>query len=203
MIAELDIEAKADAVKRFWEAVRSGETAISYLPVALFDLLDTDSWREFDLGWGVERPATFREFVEDHLKIRPAKTVSDLLDKHPDPTIRNRGVRLFNEALEGALAPHGDAARIVPGLAQPDIVRLGEPGYGNSRAHGLARLARDRPDLLERVEAGEMSTNAACLEAGWRRKKVQVPVEDMEALAKVLRRHLSEEQVRELGSLLI
>jgi hypothetical protein len=42
--------------------------------------------------------------------------------------------------------------------------------YGTA-AHWQARLRRDRPDLAERVEAGELSANAAALEAGFRHKR--------------------------------
>jgi hypothetical protein len=38
------------------------------------------------------------------------------------------------------------------------------------RAYDLARLKRDRPDLAEKVIAGELSANAAAIEAGFRKK---------------------------------
>lgn len=41
---------------------------------------------------------------------------------------------------------------------------------GTSASYTLARLARDRPDLLKRVQANELSANAAAIEAGWRKK---------------------------------
>jgi hypothetical protein len=41
--------------------------------------------------------------------------------------------------------------------------------YGETRAYTLARLERDRPDLAERVIAGDLSANAAAIEAGFRR----------------------------------
>lgn len=41
---------------------------------------------------------------------------------------------------------------------------------GTSRAYTLSRLERDRPDLFEQVCAGELSANAAAIEAGWRKK---------------------------------
>jgi hypothetical protein len=46
---------------------------------------------------------------------------------------------------------------------------------GNTAAYTLARLKRDRPDLAERVVAGELSANAAAIEAGFRKK--QTPLE--------------------------
>ena len=41
---------------------------------------------------------------------------------------------------------------------------------GNSKAYTVSRLKRDRPDLFEKVVAGELSANKAAIEAGFRRK---------------------------------
>jgi hypothetical protein len=42
---------------------------------------------------------------------------------------------------------------------------------GTERAYTLARLRRDHPELAERVIAGEISANAAAIEAGFRKKR--------------------------------
>jgi hypothetical protein len=52
---------------------------------------------------------------------------------------------------------------------KPDNVSV--DSFGNSKAYTLARLDRDRPELAERVRAGELSANAAAIEAGFRRKR--------------------------------
>ncbi|MRH77798.1 hypothetical protein GH984_03690 [Spiribacter sp. C176] len=46
--------------------------------------------------------------------------------------------------------------------------------YGTSVGHTVARLKRDRPDLAKEVIDGTMSPNAAAIEAGFRKRKVQV-----------------------------
>jgi hypothetical protein len=51
-----------------------------------------------------------------------------------------------------------------------DNVREVKPKYGNSRVFALERLSRQRPDLFRRVEKGELSANAAAIEAGFRKK---------------------------------
>jgi KilA-N domain len=51
---------------------------------------------------------------------------------------------------------------------------------GTSADYTRKRLKRDRPDLLERVAEGEMSLNAAAIEAGFR--KVKTPLEQVMAL---------------------
>jgi hypothetical protein len=43
---------------------------------------------------------------------------------------------------------------------------------GNSRAYTLDRLHRERPDLYARVLVGELSANAAAIEAGFRKLKL-------------------------------
>jgi hypothetical protein len=43
------------------------------------------------------------------------------------------------------------------------------PNRGNNPTYALKRLKRDRPDLAEKVIAGELSTNAAAIEAGFRK----------------------------------
>ena len=45
-----------------------------------------------------------------------------------------------------------------------------EPKGGNGKTYTLRRLARDNPDLLAKVESGELSANAAAIEAGFRKK---------------------------------
>jgi hypothetical protein len=41
---------------------------------------------------------------------------------------------------------------------------------GTSRQAAVRRLRKDRPDLLEKVKAGELSANAAAIEAGFRKR---------------------------------
>jgi hypothetical protein len=47
--------------------------------------------------------------------------------------------------------------------------------WGNSAAAALRRLDKDRPDLHKRVLAGEMSANAAMVEASFRKKPKRKP----------------------------
>lgn len=49
---------------------------------------------------------------------------------------------------------------------------------GTSRAAGLRRLRKDRPDLHQQVIDGELSVNAACVKAGFRKKKT--PLEQLQ-----------------------
>ena len=51
-----------------------------------------------------------------------------------------------------------------------DNISNGLVDHGTSKAYTVSRLKRDRPDLFEKVVAGELSANKAAIEAGFRRK---------------------------------
>lgn len=50
----------------------------------------------------------------------------------------------------------------------PNNVRINK--FGNDTDYTLRRLARDAPEMLDRIEAGELSVNAAAIQAGIRKK---------------------------------
>lgn len=65
-----------------------------------------------------------------------------------------------------------------------------------------ARIARDRPDILARMKAGEFkSVRAAAREAGFVKERVSVPKAPAGAAA-AIKRHFSESEVREIVELL-
>ena len=62
----------------------------------------------------------------------------------------------------------------------------------NSERHSkpgtLRRLARSHPDLLARVESGELSANAAAVQAGIRKPMKSIPVDTPDAAIRALLR---------------
>lgn len=60
---------------------------------------------------------------------------------------------------------------------------------GTQAAYTLARLKRDRPDLAKEVIDGTKSPNAAAIEAGFRKRKVQIEPTP-EAVQKMLDKYL-------------
>jgi len=67
--------------------------------------------------------------------------------------------------LSEGLADHGGDR-----TKQVDNVNLNQPKGGNSSTYTLKRLKRDNPRLAEQVIKGELSANAAAIEAGFRKK---------------------------------
>lgn len=178
-------------------------------PAALFELLaytvETGAWRVVDHGF-----TSFREFVEAPFPPgigMPADRLRALLEKfrHPhedppkrDPELADRLAAMRREVtrlLDEPLARPG--GKRVPG--QGDNITLQR---GTSASYVRRRLARDRPDLYERVRAGDISANAAAIEAGFRTPTMSVP-QEVSALADTLRRKLSAAERRALAERLL
>lgn len=74
---------------------------------------------------------------------------------------------------------------------------------GDSSEYLTARIARDRPDILEDMQAGKYkSVRAAALDAGIVRPRFTVPADDVRAIARALVRHLTIDQIEELTAIL-
>ena len=176
-------------------------------PASLFELLahtvETGAWRVVDQGF-----ASFREFVEAPFPPglgMPADRLTVLLEKfrHPhedapkkDRQLASRLAKMRTEVrrlLDEPLRPHGGVR------TQVDNRNL--PRGGTSAEYTRRRLARDRPDLYERVVAGDISANAAAIEAGFRTRKISVPL-DVPRLAEALRKHLTTEELKALRNTL-
>ena len=74
--------------------------------------------------------------------------------------------------------------------------------YGGNTEYLLRRIARDYPDILERLQRGEFSSiTAAALEAGIVKKRRLPNVslsDDIGRVATMLKKHYSDEQIEQL-----
>jgi hypothetical protein len=94
-----------------------------------------------------------------------------------------------------------EALDLIDGLIQapPYVHNVNVTGRpcGNSEQAALRRLHKDRPDLLDRVKAGQLTAHAAMVEAGFRRREVSIPT-GPEAAARRLRSHFSGDRLAAL-----
>lgn len=79
-------------------------------------------------------------------------------------------------------------------IEKGNVVTLTDGERGNHSDYLTARIARDRPDVLEAMKAGTFkSVRAAAVEAGIIRRTVQIPLDPQRA-ARAIRRHFTHEQ---------
>lgn len=94
-----------------------------------------------------------------------------------------QGLECTIDDLKAFCRKREDVQRLILGEVEPEPEKKAGPGRGktgdnvtcfndrgNSSTYTLKRLKRDAPELFQRVIDGELSANAAAIEAGFRKK---------------------------------
>lgn len=128
---------------------------------------------------------------------RPYGTLNKMLEA--EVGLDGRAIKTAIKKAE--LAAHGANRDEKTGrFSRADNISTGE--YGTSKTYTVRRLRRDHPDLADRVEQGELSANAAAIEAGFGRRTKSIRVDDPASAARTLRTHMKPDQLAELARLL-
>jgi hypothetical protein len=127
----------------------------------------------------------------------------DAFCRHPQPEGLGKSAEAIDAELLRRQGRESDAPRDAKGQylqSKRDNVTFGR---GNQRRYILARLARDANDpeleadkrtlcstLLQKVTGCELSAHQAALQAGYHARMLSVPIDDLNKLAKTLKRQL-------------
>ena len=188
---------EADAiVDSLGKAMQSGETGLRYVPALLLRVVNEDLWRERVIAQTGERVA-FERFL-DFVTTQPLEGLGADL-----PALRR--LCADNPAALDAIdratkQPEGGDKRSAAYKNTVDNINGDRPD-GTSAAYALRKLRSDAPDAHARVLAGELSPHAAMVEAGFRRKTLQIPT-DVEGAAQVLMRRFTYDDLCRLVQLL-
>lgn len=148
-----------------------GKGGLEVVPGLLRRAIEEEAWKERKdwRGTGNVYPAlpSLRALIE----ARPP----DGLGTTPDLIRRiifddQNTLMLFEEAL---VRKHGTNRHT---KVENDNINLYKPEQGTSRAYVLRRLKRKRADLFDKVVAGDLSANAAAIEAGFKKKPTSLDV---------------------------
>jgi hypothetical protein len=182
MRRDLNLKDKHGVVQSLWTAVNEGGGWLDSLPQIVTAVIETEAWRERQDGKNVYRHKSFREFIEAD----PRSGCGWQVDKvrallRDDQT----ALTLYEQAIVGK---HGGDRKSEKARIKTDNISL-DPQHGTSRAGTLRRLAKDYPELHSRVVAGDLSANAAAIEAGFRK-----PPKPFETIRKLLPKLTPEER---------
>ena len=162
---DLNLRDKGSLVEGLWHAVDDAHGNLESVPGLVRRVIETGAWREREQRGRVFKHETFLDFITTKPLAgcgwSPEK-VATLLKGHPDIEALWRG------------ATTGKPGRPSKDQENSDNVTI-KSERGNNRAYTLDRLKRERPDLFAKVCDGELSANAAAIEAGFR--KLKTPLE--------------------------
>jgi hypothetical protein len=163
-------------VSELQRAMLGGEEHLfEQLPFMIANVIRGRLWEKATDRHG-ETFRSFEAFVEHQLWQGLESSVDDLLAfcrKSPDTQA------LIREAVSA-----GPANGEVGNGRSSDNVRPTQ--HGNAATYTLRRLKRDAPALAEKVVRGELSANAAAIEAGFRAKQVQLAKDPQQAAKTII-----------------
>ena len=154
--------------------------------------------------------ASFADYFENRVK-RPFETWAELESTYH--YARNYAPQIFKKsftvaqraaALDGKTITKGTGPPTQDEKANDDVIIISSSGLGTSADYLTRRIARDYPDILARMKAGEFrSVRAAALEAGIVPRTGTIRYDDPESAARSLRIHMKPDTRRVLGRLLL
>ncbi|MCW1100066.1 hypothetical protein OJ963_40460 [Streptomyces sp. RS2] len=194
-----DLRARSVVIDALSSSLDRGKNGLASVPGLLRQVLEDSKWRHFVTLRGEEvHHDDFLTFITAP-PLRGLGATEDLVRRLAADDIAT--LALLDTALQ---KPAGRPA--APPSQQDEnvyIVHSSPRPAGNSRQRALRQLKEQRPDLLARVESGDIpSLHAAMVEAGLRGKTLSVPVGDPEKIARSLRKNLTEDDLQTLISLL-
>lgn len=166
-------------------SIRRGSSGLHSVPGLIKQIINENMWqrRVIEATGEVVECKSFNEFV---VSTPPKGVGTDLKtlerlcfdDKEAltllsEAVTEGPGKRAKAEAKEDI---HNNIMNITPQAVQ-----------GTSRSYTLRKLRKDAPELHAKVIAGDISPNAAMIEAGFRRKMVSIPTDPTGAANAIIR----------------
>lgn len=172
-------------------ALYDGRSGLEYVPELLRKLLETEAWRERYDGRS-RQPVRFSSFAE-FVTTPPTEGLGASMDL-VDRIVGNRNPHLLR-LLKAAKAGK-------PGRPSKDGNPCESQGFYGGTDYTAERLAREHPDEYAAVERGEKKIHRAAVDAGIRRRRLSVRLDDAASAARTLRNNSSPEYLAELRQLL-
>ena len=142
-----------------------------YLPVTWTCPTDFYEWADDFMGLIISMGAHLRGYVAEEDPDNAATLLNSIAEQV------ERARRQVDPASQDYVKPEGGAPKGNRNAAKGEttVVNHKTQSDRNRNPGTLRRIARVRPDLLARIESGELSVNAAAVEAGIRRRMAWIP----------------------------
>ena len=185
-------------VEALWRSIHDGECGLSQVPLLVKRTIRDACWQKRI----IHPTGQVQEFArfEDFVTTPPIEGLGGTIGLLKRMCASDReALDLLDQVTTGE---HGGDRKSEEAMTiKRDNVTLDNADRGNSPSYALRRLRKNRPDLHARVLANELSPNGAMVEAGFRERTVQIPL-DVTRAAMALRRHFTGDALTQLRNAL-
>jgi hypothetical protein len=163
-------------VSSLQHSLAEGAHGIDCVPKLIVRVIAENLWREFycEPMQSEVRHESFERYVTDNLPTGLGTTIRFLKNLCQDD---KEALNAIDEAIkrrpgnESGVNQHTKDSK-----GNVDNIHDSNRPSGTSRDAAIRRLRKDRPDLLQKVIAGQLSAHAAAIEAGHRKKPTPAEV---------------------------
>lgn len=158
---------------------------------------DPPLWREFpEPTDGLLRFDTFTQYVTEFLEVNP-KSLPYVIEGTGDGEF---AAEVRTMLRQDEPKQNSQVGAPLWNLRNPDNIRVSQ--YGTNTSYIVRRLKRDHPELYQQVIDGTLKPSVAAVQAGFRRKVVQVRADDVQkAVNKLLEFYSPQDLLTALAQL--
>lgn len=172
------------------EVLRAASGSANGLVPALEKIIESGNWREFEHPMrGVQRFDKFADYCLEFVELEPHAV--EVLLEHSNFKAAAATVRRM---LAEDIAPAAGRGR--PPASKGNVSDTNNNLRDADAAAVIARLKRDDPDLAQQIIDGDISANAAAIQAGIRKAYARVRTDDCTRAVSVLLRHYTADEIR-------
>jgi len=167
------------------------------VPEVFIRVMESDEWTHWKNALGKEvQPKDFKEFVETDY---PSGIGTDLDTLEALIAGNERAENLYTHATTGNRGNPTGSNQYQKKSGNPSNRSISTVTAGTTSTYALRKLSKESPEIHAEVLAGDLSPNAGMIKAGFRKKTVTVPI-DVDSIARMILKQLSEKQRTELKS---
>lgn len=194
-LSEQELRERAALVSELGRALQSKATSIDTIHDMVKEIIVKKKWLRFLTKDDEE--VVYKDTAEDFIRF-----VTSPRDKNGLGT-KLETIELIVSRDTEALKAFNAAKRRKRGKLKHDNIMIKRAEQGTSKAYALQRLEDEgRYDLLDRVQSGTLSAHAAMKQAGFRKGRIAIALDDPLSAANTIRSHASPEFIAELRRLL-
>ncbi len=193
----MDLTYNHDLIKSLSSAIMNGEGYLENVPGLFKKIANINAWMKHTTEFGETiTPKDFKEFVEKQYPFGLGTKI-DILEK----LIKDDKEALSIFTRLKTAKPGGDRQSCRHKESNNYNIMNGSPRQGTSKQYALRKLRKDAPELHQLVLNDELSSHAAMVKAGFRKKTVTIVIEP-EAFIKAIHKHFSDKEIEIICNLL-
>jgi ribosomal protein S21 len=177
-------------IQSFSQALLRGESALTYAPGLLKRIIKENMWQKYYDDFAKEEytHTNFMSFITS----KPREGLGETLENVKK--VCRDDMELLSLIDELIQRPAGGGLNQYNKRLGNNITEANRPN-GDTVQKALRRLRKDRPDLHEQVITNKLTAHAAMLQAGFRKKTVSVPIENIDKCLKYIKKYFTKEEI--------